>query len=167
MYCICRDRSSFAMIVVVVHVEVVVDRLRICMSDTDCTGGLTCQTVLNSHTLNALLKLWRALDSSYDLSACGGADSILTKIFTELASMFKWAGPAGGLPASVSSVSLCQLTPTQVQRPVALLSACATCHTCCAFVFTACGHRNERWRVPDPDAQGHLNTSCKLHCCGL
>lgn len=88
-----------------------------CVTDADCSGGLSCQPLLTQSSLVALLELWASLDSSYDLSYCGGAASVITKLFSEAASLFGWAGPAAGMPASVSSLSVCQLTLTQV-RPL-------------------------------------------------
>ena len=85
-----------------------------CISDADCTGGMSCEPLLTKSTLMMLLELWETLDSSMDLSYCGGADAILNKLFSEVASLFNWAGPAAGMPASVSSLSVCQLSLQQV-----------------------------------------------------
>jgi hypothetical protein len=76
---------------------------------------MSCTPIVNAVLLEEFLSLWHALDSSIDLSACGGAEGLLTKLFTELASLFDWQGPAGGFPASVDTLAVCMPSAAQVR----------------------------------------------------
>ena len=86
----------------------------VCLTDDDCTGGLSCTNVLSGLKIWGLLSAIGAVNPTDSMKACGGYASVASKVFTELAHLVGWHGPDGGFPASVDEVSMCLPSKSQV-----------------------------------------------------
>jgi hypothetical protein len=116
------------------------------------------------------------------LHACGGYSSVASKVFMELAHLFGWQGPAGGMPASVPGVSLCLPTVAQVRPPVARWVGHPACwslwgsHPCvwarllggvawrCRDLCVCCAVAT--CSTSDVGIRGGRNVCRHPHCCG-